>query len=95
MNHLNEPKDPRGNVWFLKKLPHGLAKGGRQWLMELEKRLLKKEKTQRIFGVIQLFARKEEVGKIMMVTPKVTDDILIAGVVEELKKFISEMCSAI
>lgn len=79
---------PRGKVWYLLKLPYGIVEAGRQWALVIEDWLLNDAGMQRVNGISQLYMRRDSKGQINLILAKVTDDILIAGNVDEIQQFI-------
>ena len=86
-----EWKGSRGKLWKLKKLPCGIVEVGRQWAKVIEEWMLTIGKLERVFGLSQLYVRRNEQGRIAIVVAKVTDDFIIGGKVQSICDFVSEM----
>lgn len=79
---------PRGWIWHLLKLPYGITEAGRQWAMVLEEWLLEELGMERVYGVSQMFLRRNEESEIIFILVKVTDDILFAGKIDSMNHFV-------
>lgn len=83
----------RGKLWKLLKLPYGIPEAGRQWAKAIESWMIDTAGFQRVFGVPQLFSRRDSAGDIILLVAKVTDDILMAGTKEAMQQFSEEISS--
>ena len=86
-----EWRGERGKLWKLKKLPYGIIEAGRQWAKTVEEWMLTTGGLERIQGLNQLYVRRDNLGKIILIVAKVTDDFICGGSIEDTKAFISEM----
>lgn len=89
--YVRPPKEcgvNRGTIWKLVKLPYGITEAGRQWAKVFEGWLLSDANFERVFGVSQIFVKRSSDGGIVMLMAKVTDDLLMAGSVEDIKEFV-------
>lgn len=82
---------PRGILWKLTKLPYGITEAGRQWAKVIEGWMTQEAGFCRVYGVPQLFVRRDAGGRIVLLLAKVTDDMLIAGSTAEVKSFIDQI----
>lgn len=82
---------PRGVLWKLTKLPYGITEAGRQWAKVVEGWMTQEAGFGRVFGVPQLFVRRDAGGRVILLLAKVTDDMLIAGSTAEVKAFITQI----
>lgn len=80
-------KTQRGRLWKLTKLPYGVSEAGRQWATVIEEWLLNDMDMERVTGISQLFLRRRQDGSIAMIMAKVTDDLLFAGTIYDMKDF--------
>lgn len=69
----------RGLLWLLTKLPYGFCEAGRQWAKSIEGWMLEDLGLERVFGVSQLYAKRDKNGRILFLLAKLTDDLLMAG----------------
>lgn len=81
----------RGMLWRLVKMPYGISEAGRQWAKVFEGWILQEAAFERVFGVSQLFVKRDTSGNITMILAKVTDDLLIAGEPAEIRRFIEHI----
>lgn len=81
----------RGSLWLLTLLPYGITEAGRQWQKVIEEWLLEDEGFERVFGVSQLFVKRNKMGKIIIIIAKVTDDLLMGGSPSEIQNFATEI----
>lgn len=65
---------PSGVLWKLLKLAYGIADAGRQWQVVVENWMLTTAGLQRLFGLSQLFAKRDSNRNIILLVAKVTDD---------------------
>lgn len=92
--YIRPPREcnaPRGILWKLTKLPYGITEAGRQWAKVMEGWLIEEARFERVCGISQFFVKRNTEGKIIMILAKVTDDMLIAGSIEEIKNFITQV----
>ena len=88
---LREWEGSRSTLWKLTKLPYGIVEAGRQWQKTIEAWMLGPGKLERVFGIGQLFVRRNIQGKIIMLVAKVTDDFIIGGTIEDIENIIQAM----
>ena len=81
----------RSTLWKLTKLPYGIVEAGRQWQKTVEAWMLGPGKLERVFGIGQLFVRRNIQGNILLLVAKVTDDFIIGGTIEEIENIIQAM----
>lgn len=67
----------QNNVWKLLRLSYGIVEAGQQWLCAIEEWLVTTYKAERITGVDQLFLKKGEDGRIILLIAKVVDDFFL------------------
>lgn len=89
--HLYNQNHHRGTLWKLTKLPYGIVEAGRQWQKTVEDWMLTDVGLTRLFGIIQLFIRRNRHDKIVLIIAKVTDDILIGGHSGYIREFITRL----
>lgn len=92
--YVRPPKEwcgPRGILWKLLKLPYGIVEAGRQWQKTVESWMLNEAGLERVLGISQLFVKRDETGRIILLIAKVTDDFLLGGSVEEMKVFLDPL----
>lgn len=82
---------PRGKLWKLTRLPYGIVDAGRQWLCAVKGWMKDDYKLAQVFGILQLFAEREEDGRICMLVVKVVDDFLIVGRPSRIDKFLHHL----
>lgn len=78
-------------LWRLTKLPYGIVEAGRQWQKTIERWMLSEGGLESVFGLSQLFAQRDDNGKITLLVAKVTDDFLICGLTTDISRFIDKM----
>lgn len=78
-------------LWKLTKLPYGIVEAGRQWMLTVEHWMLEVAGLQRIFGINQLFMKRDEHGKIRLLVAKLSDDFLVAGKTEDIDEFMRQL----
>lgn len=81
----------RGMLWKLLKLPYGIVEAGRQWMLVVEDWLLSEAFFTRVFGISQLFVKRNRHGKIVLIMAKLTDDFLIAGMPKDIEEFAFQL----
>jgi len=86
-----EWRGTRGTLWKLLKLPYGIADAGRQWQKVVEQWMLSAGNLQRVFGISQLFTKKDDRNNIILLVAKVTDDFLLGGSEEQMQLFIRDL----
>ena len=92
--YVRPPKDwttTRHTLWKLLKLPYGIVEAGRQWLKTIEEWMLNVFKLERIFGVNQLFVRRGQGDKVILIVAKVIDDFIVAGPINEIQNFMHNL----
>ena len=77
----------RATLWKLRKLPYGIADAGRQWQKTVETWMLEHAGVERVFGLSQLFVKRDTKGKVILLIAKVTDDFLLGGSTENMRQF--------
>ena len=82
---------PRGTLWKLTKLLYGIVEAGRKWQKTIEDWMLDTGKLERVFGIGQMFVKRNRHGRICLLVAKVTDDFIIGGLVDEIGTFIQSM----
>ena len=75
----------------INKLPYGIVEAGRQWQKTIEDWMLEAGKLERVFGIGQMFVKRNRHGRICLLVAKVTDDFIIGGLVDEIGTFIQSM----
>ena len=91
---VRPPREWRGDrskIWKLTKLPYGIVEAGRQWQKVIERWMLDNAKLDRVVGVSQLYVKRIKNGHITLLVAKVTDDVLIAGSNESIRRFAGEL----
>lgn len=81
----------RGFLWLLKKVPYRITEAGRQWAMVLESWLVNPAQLCRVSEVSQIVVRRTRENPISLMITKVTDDILMAGSINEMKNFVERI----
>lgn len=76
---------------MLRKLPFGITEAVRQWYIVLESWLVSLANFSRVTEVSQFFIRHDETNHFAPIIEKVTDDILMAGSVEDIKYCTTEL----
>lgn len=89
-----EWKSTRGMLWKLLKLAYGIVEAGRQWLTTIETWMTEDAGVERVFAVSQLFVKRNETNKIILLIAKVTDDFLASGTIEDIKQFMNKLCAS-
>lgn len=92
--YVRPPRDwstLRGILWKLLKLPYGIADAGRQWQKVVEEWMLTQAGLERVFGIPQLFVKRDKDGYISLIIAKVTDDFLLGGAIEQMQLFIESL----
>lgn len=90
-------RPPRGwkgksfTLWKLLKLPYGIVEAGRQWQKTVENWMLSKGNLQRFYGLSQLFVKRNESANIILMIPKVTDDLLLTDTESNMQLFIADL----
>lgn len=64
------------------------TEAGRQWATVFEGWLLEKAVFERVFGVSQIFLKRNPEGEIVTIMAKVAIDLLMAGPVAHMKEFV-------
>lgn len=80
--YVRPPSDvigTRGMIWNLARLSHGTTEAHRQCKKVIEGWLLEKSGFDRIFGVSQMFIKRNDMGEVTMLGAKIKYDILKAG----------------
>ena len=77
----------RGTLWKLRKLPYGIVDAGSQWQKTVEAWMLEQAGIERVFGLSQLFVKRDESGRVSLLIDKVTDDFLLADSPDGMKLF--------
>lgn len=75
-------------LWRLHRLPYGITEADRQCAKEIESCFVSEYGLERVFGLSQLYIKRDTHEKIL-ITPKVTDDILLASKIPALNAFIT------
>lgn len=81
----------KGKIWKLRKLPYGIVEAGRQWMIAVETWMLGEGGMSRVFGVSQLFVKRNASGSIILLVVKLSDDFLIAGKEAAIDKFLRKL----
>lgn len=81
----------RGILWKLLKLPYGIADAGRQWQKVIEEWMLTQAGLERVFGIPQLFVKRDQNDHISLIVAKVTDDFLLGGTIRQMQMFIDDL----
>lgn len=81
----------KGVLWKLLKMPYGIVEAGRQWMIASEEWMIKEAGLKRVFGISQLFVKRNTNGKIVLLVAKLTDDFLACGNGPMLNEFFSKM----
>lgn len=92
--YVRPPKEWQGNrclLWKLTKLPYGIVEAGRQWQKTFEEWLLNDGEVERIFGISQLYRLRNAEGQTILLIAKVTDDLLMAGSIANMKAFTDKL----
>ncbi|CAN8072610.1 unnamed protein product [Agarophyton chilense] len=61
------------------KLPYRIVEAGRQSAKRVESWMIGTTEHQRLYGVTQLFTKKNKDGSITLIIAKIVDDLLVAG----------------
>lgn len=77
-------------VWKLLKPAYGLVESGRLWQLVVEEWMSNQGVTE-VHGLQQLFVKRNEDGRIVLVMAKVVDDFLISGDREAITAFHGQM----
>lgn len=80
-------------VWLLLSLPYGLVDAGRQWQMAMESWLLDDLKFICFHGLPQIFALLSPTGQILLLIGKISDDMIVAGKVDDIQAFFVKLRS--
>lgn len=64
---------------ILTRLPYGISEAGRQWQKFIKGWPLDKEGFVRVFGVSQIFIKRNNTGEVTMLVAEITDAILKGG----------------
>lgn len=91
---VRPPKEWHGNrslLLKLTKIPYGIVEAGRQWQKNFEEWLLRDVKVERIFGISQLYRLLNSDGHNILLVAKVTDDLLMAGTLSNMKYFTEQL----
>lgn len=78
-------------LWRLRKLPYGITEPGRQWAKQIESWMVQSAVFGRLFGMSQIYVIRDEQIKGVIITVKVTDDILLAGSIPHLNQFSEQI----
>lgn len=90
-DYTNMTNTRREVLWKLLKLPYDIVEAGRQWKLALEEWMLTNGGLNRVHGVSQLFVKRNEKGKIVLLVAKLSDDFLMAGISNDLMTFTTTM----
>lgn len=69
-------------------MPYGITEAGRQWATVFEGGLLKDAGFETVFRVSKIFTKRDKNGGIVMMTVKVTDDLVKTGSLDIMKTFV-------
>lgn len=96
--HLRLPKqwhsDPNYStevLWKLTKLPYGIVEDGRQWMPAIEERMLTHCRLKRVLGVNQLVLRRSDLGCMVVLVAKLSDEFLVGSKLDEIDTFLREL----
>ena len=78
-------------LWKLTKLPYGIVEAGRQWQKTVENWMLSDGGLKRVFGLSQMFIRRNKQDEIVLMVAKVTDDFLVAGKLDYIQEFMDRL----
>ena len=84
-------RSDRKVLWKLTKLPYGIVEAGRQWQKTVEDWMLTDGGLKRVFGLSQLFIRRDKQDRIVLLIAKVTDDFLAAGKLDYIHEFMDRL----
>lgn len=88
---LREWQGDRRRLWKLTKLPYGIVEAGRQWHKTIEEWMLREANLERIFGISELYRLRDKAGNTLLLVAKVTDDLLMAGFVQQMQAFAAQL----
>lgn len=92
--YVRPPREWMGNrkkLWKLIKLPYGIVEAGRQWQKVIEEWMLNEAGLERIFGISQLYRKRDKNGSTILLVAKVTDDLLFSGSIRQMKAFAAQL----
>lgn len=81
----------RGIIWKLTELPCGMVEAGRQWLKTVEKCMGERSNLKAIPQFGQIFLKRDEAKKFVLMIAKTFDDFLIAGSESDIDDFITDL----
>lgn len=82
---------PRYILWRLRKRPCGITEARHQWAKEIESWLVYSACFTRLLGMSQVYIKRDENNRVMLMAVKVTEDILLAGNIDRLKRLAEEI----
>jgi Reverse transcriptase (RNA-dependent DNA polymerase) len=83
----------RRSTWRLLKMPYGLVDAGRQWQLAFERWLLDIMGFVTVPSMPQVFMLFDPGGSIQFLVGKVVDDVIIAGIREDIERFLEALKS--
>lgn len=73
-------------LWKLTKLPFGIVEAGRNWMLAIEEWMLTHDSLEQFFGVNnQLFIRRSDLGRIVVMFAKLSDDFLVGSNLDDAR----------
>lgn len=84
-------KKKRQIYWKLLALAYGVCDAGRQWLKTSDNWIIRDMGMKRLAGAHQLFAKRNEDGKLTLIVARTTDDFLISGDKGTIEAFMGHM----
>lgn len=82
---------PRGKLRKLNKLPHGIVDAGSKWLCSVGGWMKGEHNLSQVFGIMQLFALRDDNERICTLVAKVVDDFFIVGKPKLIDDFLSAL----
>lgn len=84
-------KSRRKVYWKLLALAYGVCDAGRQWLKTSDSWIIKDMGMNRLTGAHQLFIKRNQEEKLVLIVAKTTDDFLVAGEKGAIEAFFGKM----
>lgn len=80
--YIRPPSDvigTRGMIWTLARLLHGTTEAHRKWKKVIEAWIIEKAGLAKVFGVSQIFIKRNDMGEVTILVAKIKYDILMGG----------------
>lgn len=86
-----EWNEPRGVLWRLTKLPYGVVEAGRQCKKVVEEWMLDDGGLNNVFGISQLFVKRNDAGWIILLVADVPDDFIMGETRGEIEGLVTRI----